>query len=92
MIQTAVTSLGFPIVGCVAMAYFIKTLWNKSQEQNEKREEKLYGVVALAQLQNAKLSETNSQFVNILNVYRTDLETIKDDVKEIKISQSQLKQ
>lgn len=83
-IQTAITTLGFPIVCVISMGWFITKLWNKSQEQNEKREEKLYEVISKSQMQNERLSTTNSEFVKVLTDYRTDLDTIKNDVKEIK--------
>lgn len=66
------------------MGWFISKLWNKSQEQNEKREDKLYEVISQAQEQNKELSKTNAEFVNVLNAYKNDLETIKNDVKDIK--------
>lgn len=66
------------------MGWFISKLWNKSQEQNEKREDKLYEVISQAQEQNKELSKTNAEFVNVLNTYKHDLETIKNDVKDIK--------
>ncbi len=83
-IQTAISTLGFPIVMVVALGWFIWKLWTKSQEQNETRENKLYEVINKAQSQNDALSNTNAQFVSILNTYKSDLETIKDDVQEIK--------
>lgn len=83
-IQTAVTTLGFPIVMVLALCWFIKCLWDKSQEQNEKREDKLYTVIAKAQEQNEKLSQTNSEFVAVLTTYKTDLDEIKNDVSDIK--------
>lgn len=82
VIQTLITTLGFPIVCVIAMGWFISKLWNQSQEQNKQREDKLYEVVSKAQ--NERLSITNSEFVKVLNDYKTDLETIKNDVKEIK--------
>lgn len=83
-IQTLITTLGFPIFCVLAMGWFITKLWNKSQEQNEKREDKLYGVIDNAQVQNKELSKTNAEFVNVLNAYKNDLDTIKSDVKDIK--------
>lgn len=83
-IQTLITTLGFPIFCVLAMGWFISKLWNQSQEQNKQREDKLYEVVSKAQTQNERLSITNSEFVKVLNDYKTDLETIKNDVKEIK--------
>lgn len=84
VIQTLITTLGFPIVCVIAMGWFISKLWNQSQEQNKQREDKLYEVVSKAQAQNERLSITNSEFVKVLNDYKTDIETIKNDVKEIK--------
>lgn len=83
-IQTAITTLGFPIFCVLAMGWFISKLWIGSQEQNQKREDKLYVVIATAQAQNETLSKTNSEFVSVLSDYKSDLETIKNDVKEIK--------
>lgn len=83
-IQTAITTLGFPIVMCLGLAWFIWKLWIRQQEQNEKREEKLYSFVSEAQSVNERLTQTNAEFVTVLNTYKTDLEVIKTDVTEIK--------
>lgn len=84
IIQQVITTLGFPIFCVIAMGWFISKLWNKSQEQNEKREEKLYEVIGKAQTQNEQLSKTNAEFVKVLDDYKLDLETIKTDVADIK--------
>jgi predicted negative regulator of RcsB-dependent stress response len=84
VIQTAISTLGFPIVIAIALMWFIWKLWNKTQEQNEERESKLYEVLGKAQEQNDRLSQTNSEFVSVLHAYKLDLQTIKDDVKDIK--------
>lgn len=84
IIQQVITTLGFPIFCVIAMGWFISKLWNKSQEQNEKREEKLYEVIDKAQTQNEQLSKTNAEFVKVLDDYKLDLETIKTDVADIK--------
>lgn len=54
------------------------------QDTNTKREEKLYELVGTAQTVNKQLTETNTEFVEILNSYREDLNDIKDNVSEIK--------
>ena len=84
VIQTMISTLGFPIVTTIAMGWFISKLWNQSQEQNKHREEKLYSFISQAQMVNEKLTQTNSEFVSILTDYKTDLETIKTDVTTIK--------
>lgn len=88
-IQTAISTLGFPIVIAGALMWFIWKLWNKTQDQNDKREAKLYDVIATSQKQNDELSKTNASFVSILSTYKTDLDSIKEDVADIK---TQIKQ
>jgi predicted negative regulator of RcsB-dependent stress response len=83
-IQTLITTLGFPIACVIALGFFVWKIWNNSEARNEKREEKLYEVIAKAQLQNDTLSETNAQFVAVLNTYKLDLDNIRNDVAEIK--------
>ena len=83
-IQTLITSLGFPIVCVIALGWFIYNAFEKITAQSEKREEKLYTVIAQAQETNERLSNTNAEFVSVLNTYKSDLEDIKADVSEIK--------
>ena len=83
-IQTLITSLGFPIVCVMALGWFIYKAFEKFTSQSEKREEKLYTVIAQAQETNERLSKTNAEFVAVLNTYKSDLEDIKADVTEIK--------
>ena len=83
-IQSLITTLGFPIVCCVALGWFIYKAFNKFTAQADSREQKLYGVIAEAQAQNQKLSDTNAQFINILSTYREDLDDIKADISDIK--------
>ena len=83
-IQTLITSLGFPIVCVIALGWFIYKAFEKFTAQSEKREEKLYTVIAQAQETNERLSKTNAEFVAVLNTYKSDLEDIKADVTEIK--------
>ena len=83
-IQTLITTLGFPICVCVALGWFIYKAFEKFTAQSEKREEKLYTVIAQAQETNERLSNTNAEFVAVLNTYKSDLDEIKADVTEIK--------
>ena len=83
-IQTIITSLGFPICVCIALGWFIYKAFEKFTSQAEKREEKLYTVIAQAQETNERLSKTNAEFVAVLNTYKSDLDEIKADVTEIK--------
>lgn len=82
--QTLITSVGFPICVCLALGWFIYKIFEKFTANAEKREEKLYSFIAEAQATNEKLLETNAGFVGILDTYKTDLVTIKNDVAVIK--------
>lgn len=86
IIQQLITSLGFPIVCVVALGWFIYQAFNKFTSQSEKREEKLYTVISQAQATNEKLTQTNSEFLSVLESYKSDLDEIKADVSEIKQS------
>ena len=83
-VQTLITSLGFPIVCVIALGWFIYKAFEKFTSQAEKREEKLYTVIAQAQETNERLTQTNAEFLSVLNTYKTDLDDIKADVSEIK--------
>lgn len=83
-IQTLITSVGFPIVVCLALGWFIYKAFVKFTDASAKREEKLYTIIAEAQATNEKLLQTNAEFVSVLDTYKTDLVAIKEDVAEIK--------
>jgi len=83
-IQSLITTVGFPIVCVIALGWFIYKAFEKFTSQADAREQKLYGVISEAQQQNEKLSDTNAQFISVLNTYKTDIEDIKADVSEIK--------
>ena len=83
-IQTAISTLGFPIVCVLFLGWFIWKIWMSQQDQNKEREDKLYEYLGKAQAVNEELTKTNSEFVNVLNTYKSDLDTIKNDVTEIK--------
>ena len=83
-IQTAISTLGFPIVCVLFLGWFIWKIWMSQQDQNKEREDKLYEYIGKAQAVNEQLTNTNSEFVEILHSYKSDLDTIKNDVTEIK--------
>lgn len=83
-IQNLIASVGFPIVVCLALGWFIYKVFERYTTQSEKREEKLYEIIAEAQVTNEKMLQTNAEFVSVLETYKTDLVEIKSDVAEIK--------
>lgn len=82
--QQIISTLGFPIVCVIFLAWFIWKIWTGQQEQNRQREDKLYEFIRKAQAVNEELTKTNAGFVEVLNTYRSDLDAIKTDVNEIK--------
>ena len=79
-----ISTVGFPIACVIGLGYFIYIAWDKINEQNEKREEKLYDVLAKAQANNEMLADTNREFVAVLETYKTDIKEIKNDIEDIK--------
>lgn len=85
-IQTLISTLGFPIVCVIFLGWFIWKIWMEQQDTNKQREEKLYEYLGKAQAVNEELTKTNAEFVEVLHSYKSDLDTIKNDVTEIKQS------
>ena len=83
-IQQAISTFGFPIACVIFLALFIWKIRNQQHDQNQSREEKLYEYLGKANVLNEQLTKTNSDFVQVLNAYNTDIEQIKHDVTEIK--------
>lgn len=68
-----ISKLGFPIAVCIAMAYFIWTLYKQSVE----RENKLYTEIE-------ECHKINAQYANIIATYTEKLDVIQKDVAAIK--------
>lgn len=83
-ISTLIGTLGFPIVCVIFLGWFIWKIWNKQQDDNKSREEKLYEFIGKAQVVNEELTKTNAEFITVLNSYKSDLDDIKSDVSDIK--------
>ena len=82
-ISTLIGTLGFPIVCVIFLGWFIWKIWNKQQDDNKSREEKLYEFIGKAQVVNEELTKTNAEFITVLNSYKSDLDDIKSDVSDI---------
>lgn len=83
-IQTIITSVGFPIFCVLALGGFIWHAYSVIMERSVNREDKLYGVLREVTGQMNKVTEINASFVEVLRTYNTDLESIRNDVTEIK--------
>lgn len=83
-----IPTLGFPIVACIAMGWFIYLIFKKTTADNAanmekvqarcaEREEKLYQQIE-------KNQEINGQAIATITLYAERLDVIQKDVSEIK--------
>lgn len=83
-----ISTLGFPIACVLCLGFFIFKIYNDTTQQNKEnmeavqarckeREDKLY-----TQLE--KQNEINGKFANIIAQYDIKLNTIQEDINEIK--------
>lgn len=88
VIAELIPTLGFPIICVIGLGWFIFKIYNDTTKQNaanmeavqarcQEREEKLY-----TQLE--KQNEINGKFANIIAQYDVKLDTIQNDIAEIK--------
>lgn len=80
-ISTLIDGVGFPIVVCIGMGYFIWQLYKQSVE----RENKLYTINDECRAINAKAIETIATYAEKLDTIQHDVKEIKDDLTLMKI-------
>ena len=68
-----ITTLGFPIACVIALGWFVWKIYKRS----EVREETLFTEIG-------KMREINAQAIETIGHYAEKLDTIQEDVKEIK--------
>lgn len=73
LITQLITTLGFPIVVCLALGWFIFKIYKAS----EKREAEMR-----AELRESR--EVNSKFADIISKYSVEITEIKADIRDIK--------
>jgi len=79
-IENLINGVGFPIFCVLALGFFIYKSYEKITERNQDREERLYKMIEDNHQEMERLEKTNSEFVEVLHVFRTDLEDIKEAV------------
>lgn len=99
-------TVGFPIICCGVLGWFIYRFYVDSQKQNatnmeqvqarcKEREDKLYAFIEEQRKQNAeeraKQNATNAKFAEIIAQYEVKLDDIKADVKVIKDDITEIK-
>lgn len=76
-LMTAIQTFGFPIVCAIALGWFCSFIIKKIMAQNEEREKLLYKKIDECQ-------EINKAAIETIASYAEKLETIEDNVTEIK--------
>lgn len=90
-LTTLITTLGFPIVCVIGMAWFIYKFYQDSQEQNkqnmaavqarcQEREDKLYEEIKANREVNAQAIATIAHYAEKLDVIQSDINEIKTDI------------
>jgi hypothetical protein len=79
-LELLITSVGFPIVCVLGMGFFIWQLYKDSV----KREEKLTAQIAESRLVNSKAIDTIAKYAEKLDTIQQDVKEIKNDVVAIK--------
>lgn len=85
ILETLIANVGFPIACVLALGWFVYRFYVDYTNSSNERETKLMVFIKEEQAQLQQLVSTNAEFVEVLNSYKTDIETIKHDVNDIKI-------
>jgi hypothetical protein len=75
-ITELITTVGFPIACVIALGVFVFIIYKRSEE----REDKLMEEIAQTRIVNAQAIETISKFANSIDVIKTDITEIKNDI------------
>ena len=97
-ISSLISTVGFPIVAAIAMAWFIYQVFKKTTEQQEKnmekvqarckeREEILYKEIDKNRKINEKAIETIAHYAEKLDSIQSDINEIKTDITVIMAKQ-----
>lgn len=90
-ITTLITTLGFPIACCLGMGYFIFHIYKNTTQENKEnmaavqarclaREEKLFEEIKENRAVNAKAIETIAHYADRLETIQNDVSEIKSDI------------
>lgn len=76
MITELITALGFPIVCVIVLGMFVYKIYQRS----EQREDRLMEEIAETRLVNTQAIETITKFASSIDVIKTDITEIKNDI------------
>lgn len=83
-IQGLIAGVGFPIFCVLALGFFGYKVWVKSQEQNEKREERSYQMLGDFKASLDKFGDVLAKYDAKLSNVEIKVDSIQNDVEDIK--------
>lgn len=84
IVERLITTVGFPIVCVLGLAYFIYRSYQTINNDNRDREAKLYEMLGKTQAQLDQAQDTNAKFISVLEQINHDTEAMKADIDDIK--------
>lgn len=75
-----ISTVGFPIVAVIGMAYFFYRMWTQQTEQNEKREEMLMNLIRELSTNLADLGRIVDENTKVLAVLTEKVETLENKI------------
>lgn len=84
VLQSLITTVGFPITCVIFLGMFIYRFSNQVMSYNKEREDKLYDLVGKSQEQLDRLEDTLEDYITVLGKLRDDVNRISEDIEDIK--------
>ena len=80
-IATLISTIGFPIVAVLGMAWFFYQMWSSQDTRNKEREENLMNLVRELSTNLAELGRIVDENTKVLAILTEKVETIEDKIK-----------
>lgn len=80
-IATLISTLGFPIVAVLGMAWFFYIMWSSQDTRNKEREENLMSLVRELSTNLAELGRIVDENTKVLAILTEKVEMIEDNMK-----------
>lgn len=80
-IATLISTLGFPIVAVLGMAWFFYKMWSSQDVRNKEREESLMNLIRELSTNLAEIGRIVDENTKVLAILTEKVETIEDKIK-----------
>lgn len=78
-----VTTVGFPIAICMACCWFIYTIYNNMQKENNDREERYLDMIAEFNVTQSEMKTTLENINGTVIMLKDEIRSLKDEVDEL---------